>query len=107
VRNDPESAAATLTGLLEAHDVVMANLDEAVGAASKPMRIPEKDLREMVKCCTYKIDFTPEFVDHARQAAAWARSKGMIKDDPEALLKALLYPALLRKVAPERVTVKE
>jgi ABC-type nitrate/sulfonate/bicarbonate transport system substrate-binding protein len=107
VRNDPASAEATLKGLVEAHDAVMANLDEAVSLASRPMRIPEKDLRQMVNCCTYKVDFTLEFVDHARQAAAWTKSKGMLKDDPEVVLKSLLHPALLRKVAPERVTVKE
>ena len=106
VKNDPESAKAALKGLIEAHDVANANRDEAVKRAAAVMRIPPGDLAAMIGCCSYKVDFTPEFAAHAREAALWAEDKGMLKDvDPDTLLKGLMYPELLGAVAPDRVTV--
>jgi NitT/TauT family transport system substrate-binding protein len=107
VRNDPESAKATMRGLIEAHDLVNANMQQAVERAAPKMRIPPAELGAMVKCCTFKIDYTPDFQEHATEAAEWAKGKGMLKDIPAAtLLKDLMYPDLLRSVAPDRVTVK-
>jgi ABC-type nitrate/sulfonate/bicarbonate transport system substrate-binding protein len=107
VRNDPESAKAALKGLIEAHDAANANRDEAVKRAAAAMRIPPADLAGMIACCSYKVDYTPDFAAHAREAAVWAKDKGMLKDvEPDALLKGLMYPDLLRAVAPDRVTVR-
>ena len=107
VRNDPESAKATLRGLIETHDIVNANMPQSVERAAKTMRIPPAELGEMVKCCTYKIDYTEDFRAHATEAADWAKTKGMLKDlSAAALLKDLMYPDLLRSVAPDRVTLK-
>lgn len=106
VRNDPDSAKATLRGMIEAHDVVNAGRDEAVKRAAAAMRIPPADLGGMIQCCTYKVDFTPDFAAHAREAAVWAKGKGMLKDvEPDGLLKTLMYPDLLGSVAPDRVAV--
>jgi len=107
VRNDPESAKATMRGLIEAHDVVNANIPQAVERAAGKMRIPAGELTDMTKCCTFKIDYTEDFVQQANEAADWAKTKGMLKDvAPSALLKELMYPDLLRSVAPDRVTAK-
>ena len=107
VRNDPESAKATMLGLIEAHDLVNANVSQTVDRAAPKMRIPATELNAMAKCCTFRIDYTPDFQQHATEAAEWAKSKGMLKDIPATtLLKDLMYPDLLRSVAPDRVTVK-
>jgi NitT/TauT family transport system substrate-binding protein len=107
VRNDPESAKATMRGLIEAHDVVGANVDAAVERAAAKMRIPAAELGAMTKCCTFKIDYTPDFKQHAAEAATWAKTKGMLKDmTADALLKDLMYPDLLSSVAPGRVTAR-
>jgi hypothetical protein len=61
----------------------------------------------MTKCCTFKVDYTEDFRQQATEAADWAKTKGMLKDVSQAaLLKDLMYPDLLRSVAPERVTIK-
>jgi len=107
VKNDPESAKATLRGLIEAHDFVNAHRADAAKDAGPVMHLPPKDLEEMSHCCTYKVDYTPDFVAHVREAAMWAKTKGMLKDkDPNALVKDLMDPDLLRAVAPDRVTVQ-
>ena len=107
IENDPESAEATMRGLIETHDVVQADLDAAVALASTKMRIPENDLRQMTNCCSYRIDFPEEFREHAAEAVAWAGGKGMLKGmEPSDVLKSLLYPDLLRKVEPDRVMLK-
>lgn len=107
VKNDPESAKATLRGLIETHDLVSADIPQAVDRAAGKMRIPASELGEMVKCCKYRIDYTPDFQAHATEAAEWAKTKGMLKDiPPTVLLKDLMYPDLLRSVAPDRVTIK-
>ena len=107
VRNDPESAKATMRALIEAHDVVNGNVGAAVERAAPKMRIPANELADMTKCCTFKVDYTEDFRQQAVEAADWAKTKGMLKDvSPSALLKDLMYPDLLRSVAPERVTVK-
>jgi ABC-type nitrate/sulfonate/bicarbonate transport system substrate-binding protein len=106
VKNDPESAKATLMGLIEAHDAANSARDEAAKRAAGPMRVSATELAAMAQCCTFKVDYTPDFVAHAREAAIWAKGKGMLKDvDPDALLKGLMYPDLLRSVAADRVTV--
>ena len=62
---------------------------------------------DMTKCCTFKVDYTEDFQQQATEAADWAKTKGMLKDVPQAaLLKDLMYPDLLRSVAPDRVTIK-
>ena len=107
VKNDPESAKATMRALIEAHDVVNKNIGPAVERAAGKMRIPASELTEMTKCCTFKVDYTEDFRQQANEAADWAKTKGMLKDVPQsALLKDLMYPELLRTVAPDRVTVK-
>lgn len=107
VRNDPESAKATMRALIEAHDVVNKNIPQAAERASGKMRIPAGELTDMTKCCTFKVDYTEDFRQQATEAADWAKTKGMLKDVPQAaLLKDLMYPDLLRSVAPERVTIK-
>lgn len=107
IKNDPASAEATMRGLVETHDVISANREQAIGRAAVKMRIPAKDLGDMAKCCTYKVDFTPDFVEHVTEAAGWAGTKGMLKQEtPATLIRELLYPDLLRKVAAGRVTVR-
>ncbi len=107
VKNDPESAKAAMAAMIESHDEANSHRDEAVKRAAGAMRVPPAELAQMVQCCTYKVDYTPDFVAHAREAAVWAKGKGMLKDvEPEALLKDLMYPDLLRSVAPDRVTVR-
>jgi len=106
VKNDPESAIATMKGLIEAHDVVQANQKAAVELAAPKMRVPVDDLLHQVSCCTFKIDYTPDFVAHATEAAEWAQSKGMLKqDNAKTILGQVMDPDVLKKAAPDRVTV--
>ena len=107
VKSDPESAKATMRALIEAHDVVNKGIPQAVERAAGKMRIPAGELTDMTKCCTFKVDYTEDFRQHATEAADWAKTKGMLKDVSQAaLLKDLMYPDLLRSVAPDRVTIK-
>lgn len=106
VKNDPESAVATMKGLVEAHDVVQSDLKAAVELAAPKMRVPVDDLLHQVACCSYKVDYTPDFVAHATEAAEWAQGKGMLKkDDAKSILSQVMYPDVLKKAAPDRVTV--
>jgi ABC-type nitrate/sulfonate/bicarbonate transport system substrate-binding protein len=106
VKNDPESAMATMKGLIEAHDVVQADKKAAVSLAAPKMRVSADDLLQQAGCCTFKIDYTPDFVAHATEAAEWAQGQGMLKqEDAKAILKQIMAPDILKKVAPDRVTV--
>jgi len=106
VKNDPESAVATMKGLIETHDVVQSDLKAAVDLAAPKMRVPAADLLDQVACCTFKIDYTPDFVAHATEAAEWAQGKGMLKnEDAKSILSQIMYPDLLKKAEPDRVTV--
>lgn len=107
VRNDPDSAIAMMKAIIETHDVIEANRPAAVERAAPKMRAEKDALLDQTKCCTYKVDFTPEFKDHATEAAQWAESKGMLKaGGTDALLSGLLYPDLLRRAMPARATVR-
>jgi ABC-type nitrate/sulfonate/bicarbonate transport system substrate-binding protein len=107
VRNDPDSAIATMKAIIEAHDVVEADKTAAVDLAASKMRMPTADLLQQSQCCSFKVDFTPEFVAHAKEAAEWAQSKGMFKQgDAKSVFDQVMYPDLLRKAMPERVTVR-
>lgn len=106
VKNDPESARAVMRGLIEIHNTVNGERGDAARRSGALMRLPPADLEEMSRCCTYKVDYTQDFATHAREAAVWAQGKGMLKGkEADPLLAELMYPALLRSVAPELVTV--
>ena len=106
IENDPDFAIATMKGIIDAHDVVEADKKAAAELAAPKMRIPADELFRQSGCCTYKVDYTPDFVAHVMEAAEWAKSKGMLKqEDPKTILAQVLYPDLLRKAMPERVTV--
>jgi ABC-type nitrate/sulfonate/bicarbonate transport system substrate-binding protein len=107
VKNDPDSAAAAMRAIIVAHDVVEADRPSAAERAAPKMRVQKQALLDQMKCCTYRVDFTEDFKEHATEAAQWAESKGMLKKgESQALLGALLYPDLLRRVDPARVTVR-
>jgi ABC-type nitrate/sulfonate/bicarbonate transport system substrate-binding protein len=107
VKSDPESALATMKGILEAHDAVQADKKAAADLAAAKMRIPAEELLQQAGCCSFKVDFTQDFEEHAREAAQWAQSKGMLKqENADAILKDVMAPGTLKQAAPDRVTVR-
>lgn len=108
VKRDPDTAKKVMAAWVETHDSISENLRLAVELSAGPMRIPEDVLMQSTDGFIYKVEFTEEFLDHIAEAAAWLESKDLLHPGQgEQIIKELVYPDLLRSVAPSRVNIDQ
>ena len=104
VEKSPEVAEKTLAALIEATDWINANKEAAAEIISKPTRTPKEEILRQMADLRYVIDLRQENVEHyERNIVPFAIAQGLIKtSDPAAFVNSFFYPALMKKVAPER-----
>lgn len=106
VKNDPDGAKAALRAMIDTMDWVNANRREAAAIAAKAFQMDAAVLEKLMACCQYRIDFPQKVQEAVAEMAAWAFEEKKSTMRPEELRSMLLYPDLLKEVAPDRCTAE-
>jgi ABC-type nitrate/sulfonate/bicarbonate transport system substrate-binding protein len=104
VKQDPEAATAAFRGMIDTMQWVNDNREEAARIAAKAFQMDASTLLKLMECCTYKIDFPQQLEDAVREISSWAFNDKKITVAPDQLIPRLLYPGLIKSVAPDRCT---
>lgn len=103
-RNDPDTAARIVKGLIETADWMRANLREAAKAANEVLRAPSEDeAYQQLQNFKWPGDFRKDVFEHELKIAEWGAGIGLFPtSDPRKLVEELIYPAIVKAAAPSR-----
>jgi len=104
VKEDPEGAKAALRAMIDTMNWVQVNRQEAAAIAARVFQMKPNELASLMDCCVYKVDFPQQLVDAAVEMSKWAASRGIVEMNPDRLVSTLLFPSLMKTVAPDRCT---
>ena len=102
----PDEAKQTLLAISDAIDWLNdpKNKQEAAALLSKTFRVPVEDAPRQLEEFVFVLDLPKEFVADVVQATSWIKDQGIVAIvDPNALVKDLIDPSLLRSIAPAKV----
>lgn len=108
LQKKPEVVKRFLKSLVEAEAWIKANPDEAIKVVAEFVKMPEDDLKPIWKDYVYQVALDDQILDVLNAHAGWRLASG--NHPPGAVMpdwRAVIFPALLKSVAPDRVTIPE
>lgn len=105
VEQYPVAAEKALRALIEAAEFIKTNPDEAARMMQKGFRLPNLDETKRIMLeYQWGLQLNDDYLGTLKQVATWVKEQALVTgEDPSKAIERVIYPALLRKVAPERV----
>lgn len=99
--NDASLGKNVMSALIEAHEWVPKNFDEAAHLTAESYKVSYDTASTIMKMFTYDVTFTPEIQANMVRAFGFMKSLGLANDPPD--WNTFLRPEILRATAPQRV----
>jgi len=105
---NPETARYLLAALIEAHEWIKANRDEAITVIAKAVNLPREDLAAGFDDYRYDVVLDDGVLETLKAHAAWRLDSGNVPQGVTALpdFTEVVVPEPLRAVAPDRVKLE-
>jgi ABC-type nitrate/sulfonate/bicarbonate transport system substrate-binding protein len=108
LQKKPEVVRSFLKSLVEAEAWIKANPDEAIKVVSEFVKMPMDDLKPLWGDFVYQVALDGQTLDVLTAHARWRLASG--NHPPGAVMpdwRAVIFPAPLKSVAPDKVTIAE
>jgi ABC-type nitrate/sulfonate/bicarbonate transport system substrate-binding protein len=108
LQKKPEVVKSFLKSLVEAEAWIKANPDEAIKVVAEFVKMPVDDLKPIFQDYVYQVALDAQVLDILNAHAGWRLASG--NHPPGAVMpdwRTVIFPAPLKSVAPDKVTLPD